>query len=248
MSSAASDPFYVFRDGLQGRMDRIHSKFGEAHDMLNNDSGSSGDFRRIIQKLKRELKHASRQLNDLEMTVRAVERERDQFQHIDDAELRSRKEFIANTSASIDGMTRDIESGNIKEKLERDEQEALRVLRPTGTLGAVNQVEMSNTNYIHDQQARTQLTLRQQDETLVELGESVDRVGLMADRINEELVDQNRMLNDFEADLDRAAEEMGFMMGKLAKLLKTKDTCQIWVILLLGLTIIVLGFMVIYLP
>ena len=36
------------------------------------------------------------------------------------------------------------------------------------------------------------------------------------------------------------------MMGKLAKLLKTKDTCQIGVIIFLALVMLVLGFLVFY--
>lgn len=247
MSTAAQDPFYVFRDDLQSRVDQLNQRYRQAREMLGGaNTASNGEFRRVTQKLRRELKHASRQLNDLEMTVRSVERDRDQFLHIDDQELQARKAFLSSIGDLLNRMTHDLEGGAIKEKLERDEEEALKLYRPQGTLGAINDVEMANTNYIQDQRARTQLTLKQQDDTLVELGESVDRVGLMADRIGGELTEQNRMLEEFEADLDRAAEEMGFMMGKLAKLLKTKDRCQIGIIIFLMLVMVVLGFMVFY--
>mmetsp|Transcript_15718 Transcript_15718/g.59788 ORF Transcript_15718/g.59788 Transcript_15718/m.59788 type:complete len:112 (+) Transcript_15718:750-1085(+) len=84
------------------------------------------------------------------------------------------------------------------------------------------------------------------DETLVELGQGVDRVGHMAGNINEELMAQNRMLDDFERDLDRAEEEMGFMLGKIAKLLKTKDHCQIFTVIALSFVILALLLAVIY--
>ena len=44
----------------------------------------------------------------------------------------------------------------------------------------------------------------------------------------------------------QAAEKMNFVMGKLARLLKTKDSCQIWVIMILTLVLVLLIFLVVY--
>jgi len=68
----------------------------------------------------------------------------------------------------------------------------------------------------------------------------------MSTGINEELKVQNQMLNDLDRDIDEAAEKMNFVMGKLAKLLKTKDSCQIWVIIILTLVLVLLIFLVVY--
>lgn len=54
------------------------------------------------------------------------------------------------------------------------------------------------------------------------------------------------MLTDLEADIDEAAEKMNFVMGKLAKLLKTKDTCQIWTVIGLTLVLVLLIFLLVY--
>ena len=90
--------------------------------------------------------------------------------------------------------------------------------------------------------------MRQQDETLDELDGAVDRVGVIAGAINEELSDQNKMLDELEGDLDDAEERMGMVMGKLSKLLKTKDGCQLWTIVSLTLVLVVLCILVFYLP
>ena len=52
----------------------------------------------------------------------------------------------------------------------------------------------------------------------------MDRLNELSKGINQEL-QQNRMLDDLDRDIDEAAEEVNFVMGKLAKL-KTKDTCN----------------------
>ena len=54
------------------------------------------------------------------------------------------------------------------------------------------------------------------------------------------------MLSEMDEDLDRAAEKMGLVLGKVAKLLKTKDKCQIWGVILLFFTLIILVALVIY--
>jgi syntaxin 6 len=69
-----------------------------------------------------------------------------------------------------------------------------------------------------------QLMLCEQDEGLEELGTAVDRVGRMADAMNQELNAQNRMLGDLEVEVENTNEQMSFVMGKLSKLLKTKGT------------------------
>ena len=67
-----------------------------------------------------------------------------------------------------------------------------------------------------------QVMLREQDQGLEELGTAVDRVGRMADAMNQELNAQNRMLGELEVEVENTNEQMNFVMGKLSKLLKTK--------------------------
>jgi len=72
-----------------------------------------------------------------------------------------------------------------------------------------------------------QLMLREQDQGLEELGTAVDRVGRMADAMNQELNAQNRMLGDLEVEVENTNEQMNFVMGKLSKLLKTKGKFEL---------------------
>ena len=90
------------------------------------------------------------------------------------------------------------------------------------------------------------MIMQQQDEDLVELGQGVDRLNELSQGINQELKTQNQMLSDLDRDIDEAAEKMNFVMGKMARLLKTKDTCQICVILVLTFILLLLVFLVIY--
>ena len=46
------------------------------------------------------------------------------------------------------------------------------------------------------------------------------------------------MLGEVERDMDETSEKMNFAMKKLQKLLKTKDNCQIWTIVVLVIVLV----------
>ncbi|KAH9130702.1 hypothetical protein LEN26_004559, partial [Aphanomyces euteiches] len=97
-----------------------------------------------------------------------------------------------------------------------------------------------------DEKARQQQIVKDQDADLDQLNVSVKRLGHVAVEINTEIKSQNKMLDDIELDMDDTQERMNFVMLRMSRLLKTKDTCQLGSILLLMAILVVLVFLVIY--
>ena len=194
--------------------------------------------------MKRHIKNAESTVKDLTMTVRMVEGKRHKFAHIDDLELNSRKNFI---SSSIDRMKKAkgcINSSKIKSKLSmRERNKSDKKLG--GREVSVDEVPEGEDS-IENTQARSQLMMQQQDETLEVLDEAVVRVGHMAGNIHEELGHQDKMLRDLQEDLDDAEENLGLVMGKLAEILKTKSKWQLRTIILLSLIVVILFFLVLH--
>lgn len=173
------------------------------------------------------------------MTVQLVETQRDKFAHINNSELYDRKTLVSTSQERLVRAKEDMNSSQIKSKLLEDERaKAMRRIAPEDDLGG--------DPFVADSAARTSLLIQQQDETLDELDEAVVRVGSMATSIHEELSTQNKILNEMDEDLQDAEEKLGVVMGKLAKMLKTKDKCQLGTILVLMLTALVLFFLVLY--
>ena len=168
------------------------------------------------------------------------------FTHIDDEELGSRRNFCTTVSARLHTLKSSMNSPAITEKLRADELALARTRG--GDLGARSKEEHANTDFIHTQQADATMMMRQQDEVLTDLDSAVDRVGNLASTINVELSAQNKMIDELGEDLDEAEARMGLVMGKLSKLLKTKDGCQLWTIIMLTLVLLVLCFLVFYIP
>jgi len=246
MAASAQDPFYVVKDELATKVQHIQGRLQNFRRLLaSTNTATDTEFKECRKTLGRELKSAEKQLRDLNLTVELVQRDRQQFAHIDDYELEKRSSYVAETRRTLSDVRAFYSGDEVKQKMLADERKEIEK-RPASNLGAMSSDDMENTHFIHDQQAQQRMIMNQQDEDLEELGFAVDRVQDMAVGINSELKTQNRMLNDLDQDLDEATEKMNFVMGKLAKLLKTKDTCQIWTILALTLILIILIFLLIY--
>mmetsp|Transcript_6851 Transcript_6851/g.21240 ORF Transcript_6851/g.21240 Transcript_6851/m.21240 type:complete len:127 (-) Transcript_6851:291-671(-) len=93
---------------------------------------------------------------------------------------------------------------------------------------------------------RRRTIMQEQDEGLEQLDGAVDRVHRMAQEIHGELKTQGNLLEDLENEIDETSEKMNFVMGKLAKLLKTKDNCQLWTIIILTVLFLVMVLVLIW--
>ena len=177
------------------------------------------------------------------MTVRMVESNREQFVHIiNDAELRNRKNFVAASIDRIRSVKGRMNSDEIKAKLDADEKRKAKAAAAAQPIPRLNQQDEEFVQYSN---MKAQSLLKQQDQTLDELDQAVVRVGRMAETIQDEIGQQNKMLQEVDEDMDDAQQKLGFVMGKLSKMLKTKSMWQLWTILLLALIVFVLFFLVI---
>lgn len=241
---ASDDPFYVVKDTVATHLanaQQWHTRWRDL--LLNTDTYNNHDFRKAKSAVVKEVKSAEHPLHELKKALTALERNRQQFHHISDAEIAQRRNFIDSTQQALNAIKSDMNSPQAQQKIKADEAKAMRA---DATMGATNAREMENTKFVGGQRANAQMMMEQQDRDLEALGQSVDTLGRMGGEINQELREQNRMLEQLDEDLDDAGEKMNFVMSKLGKLLKTKDSCQIWSIIILTLILVILIFLVIY--
>lgn len=196
--------------------------------------------------MKRQLKTVESTLKDVHRMVQAVENDRDKFPHIDDSQLFDRKSLVETSRSRIQHAKNEMNSEKVKKKTLVDERQKAIKRSGDGLLGAKTDMERQNTDFILDSQAQSSLLMQEQDETLDELGNAVTRVGEMAEQINEEIGHQNKMLEELDQDMTNAEEELGLVMGKMAKFLGTKDRWQLRIIFTLTLIMVILFFLVAY--
>ncbi|KAG5178674.1 soluble NSF attachment protein receptor [Tribonema minus] len=244
--ASSGDPYFVARDQVAAKIAAVQAKHAQLNAAIDKARTlTDRDVKELKPVVARDLETAKGQLRDLKRTVDYVEKDRASFPHIDDAELRDRKAFLNAQKKILNAIVADTEGDKLAAKLEK-ETAAKRDSYRKGDLGAKSNAEADNTEFIHDQRSNRMAHIARQDQDLEELGEHVDRVGMHAETINEELRDQGRMLDDLNEDIVTTHESMGMVMGAMAKILKTKDRAQIWLIVTLVVILVILVFLVVY--
>jgi hypothetical protein len=98
-----------------------------------------------------------------------------------------------------------------------------------------------------DPARRQQLQLAEQDKGLELLSQATDRLGVMSMAISEELGQQNRILDDMDADLEEAAINMDFVTKKTKEFIdQSGGTRNFTIILCLSVVVVVLVFLLLY--
>lgn len=245
---AHQDPFFSARDDLKGKLDYIQRRHEQFLELLKTtNTASNPQFKELQRGLYRDIEAAENQCKELEKTVAMVEANRQRFKHIDNTELGNRRAFITKIKQTLVRVWNNLEGDYVRGKIAADEREFQKRRGAGGPADARRgAVEAENAAFIDDQRQRAQLLMKGQEEGLQELDNAVTRVGMLANHMNEELLAQGDMLNQLDNEVNTTAESLNFVMNSLQKLLKTKDNCQIYTIVALSVTLVILIILVIY--
>lgn len=238
-STAVDDPYYTVRDNVQSNVEKTKLKHEKFQDLvMNTNTYNNTEFKELRKSLVKDVRTADKHIRDLKATVDMADRNREKFKHISDTELAQRKRFVDEMLKEIAEVKTNMESQAVRRKMEDDENRA-KYVEPTA-------IERENANFVREQKGATQQILKDQDVQLTHLGDAVDRLHGVGSTINAELKEQNSKLDDLQRDMEEAESKMTFVMSKLQKLLKTKDGCQIWTIVILAVVLIILVALVIF--
>jgi len=124
----------------------------------------------------------------------------------------------------------------------------LEELEKSSSLGGSKSMEMStnpmqkdNSSFIQSQQKQTQQLVQQQDASIDNLTVAVGRLHVIGTQIQEEVKEQADLLEKTDQEMDYASEKMAGVQGQLGRLLQSKDSCQIWTIVFLTFTLVILS-------
>eukprot|EP01036_Dinobryon_divergens_P029206 gene29206-38274_t len=238
--AAASDPFYDVRETVKSQIDRVQNRYDKLLAMVKAPD-SSADFKELRKGLVKELRAADKELKELRKAVETIDKNRQKFPHIKDGELKSRKQFVEDAQKVVNEVKAGIESQAVRRKLEEEENKTKRGTYDETTNAMQASINEENSKFIKNQtQQMTEMT-KIQDENLDQLGQAVDRLGETGRAIRTELREQDELLNHLDGEIGTATEKMNVVQATLSKLLNTKDGCQIWTIVILGLILILLS-------
>lgn len=245
LAAASGDPFYVFKDELESKVLAVHQKHAKWRAILKaKDSLVSKELPAVTHQIEGAVATAEKSVKFLEETIVMVEANRAKFEHIDTAELASRKAFVAAIRKELRDITAEISTEAVKSRIRTEERKSMQ--KATTSFKSTRAGQERNERFLHDETRRQQQIMQEQDQSLAGLHTDITRLHGVTVEISNEVHQQNKMLDDLTGDVDEAQEQMNVVMGRLSKLLKTKDKCQLGLILFLVAVLVIMVFLVVY--
>ncbi len=249
------DPFYSVKDKVQSSIGTLRAEFDEWERL----SMKSPDYNTITKRIRSSIAGIKEDLNDLQETIKIVEENRGRFPSIDDRELDSRKEFVANTRGILNGYDAQIKKA--KQKTDAEIRRQVTGKAPIngaagagagagkgGRFGAAMEAEETREkdDYVSSvRSAQAQIEVKQ-DVILEDMSKVLERLQNLGDDINTELNTHKSMLDELEGEMDEAQGNMNMVMKKMEKLLNSSDKGKLCCIVILFFVILILLITIVY--
>ncbi|POM62698.1 Syntaxin 6 [Phytophthora palmivora] len=256
MAAASGDPFYVFKDELESKVSAVNQKHAKWRAILDaKDAPAAKELPTLTHQIENAVATAEKSVKFLDETIVMVEANRAKFEHIDAAEIASRKAFVAATRKELQAVSAEISTDAVKARIRKEERKLMLPEKSSTSFRSSLTGQDRNERFLEEETQRQQQIMQEQDKSLAGLETDITRLHGVTIEISNEVKQQNKqvlvvtsaaMLDDVTDDMTEAQERMNFVMGRLSKLLKTKDKCQLGLILFLVVVLVVMIFLVVY--
>jgi syntaxin 6 len=248
--SLLQDPFYVVKEEVQQSVSGVTTLYDRWQELLKSTNTAQNDeFKWTTTQIKNGIKSIEWDLQDLEETIGIVEGNRQRFK-LDVAEVESRKAFITETKATIKKMKDDLNNATTKGKMENDARSTLMGSKKPQTQeqgkfdGLHKAIVEDNDQYINNSRQQMQATMDSQDQDLDAISRGAATLKEMGVTINNELLTQQRILEEMDSEVDKTNSRLNNMLKRLNKLIdSTSDRVQ-WCLVIV-LTLILIGLVII---
>ncbi|CAL1356831.1 unnamed protein product [Linum trigynum] len=242
--SSAQDPFYIVKEEIQDSIDKLLSTFQQWERLSSN----AGEQASLTKELLANSESIEWQVDELDKAISVAARDPSLY-GIDQVELESRRRWTSSARTQVGDVKRSVVAG--REAIEGGatslhgmRRELMRLQNSQHTAGS-NQYIDDNDNFIQSESDRQLLLIKQQDEELDELSASVERIGGVGLTIHEELLAQEKIIDDLGNEMDSTTNRLDFVQKKVAMVMKKASAKgQLMMILFLIILFIILFVLV----
>ncbi|XP_034942266.1 syntaxin-6 isoform X2 [Chelonus insularis] len=242
------DPFFVVKDEVCKALNKTRNLYGRWTDSQSNVTAatpngvgpglpvSKEELEWTTTELRNALRSIEWDLEDLEDTICIVEKNPTKFK-IDNKELSFRKAFIDHTREEVKVMKdkMNLSRGRDRDRTARQpllDNSPTRALINHGTTKYIkleNEVDSPSRQFLEDTLQQQNQMIRQQDDQLDMIGESIGTLKTVSRQINSELDEQAVMLDDFGNEMEVTDSKLDATMKKMAKVLHMSNDRRQWV-------------------
>lgn len=242
---SAQDPFYVVKEEIQDSIDKLQSSFHQ----WERIPADTVDRIHVAKELLASCESIEWQVDELDKTI-AVAAKDPALYGIDGMELEKRRRWTSNAHTQVGTVKKAVQRG--KEANGAGTISASATRRELMRLPNRHETERSNPYSAHDnddfiasESDRQMLLIKQQDEELDELSASVQRIGGVGLTIHEELLAQEKIIDELGMEMDSTSNRLDFVQKKVAMVMKKAGAKgQIMMILFLVVLFIILFVLV----
>lgn len=235
--TAAQDPFYLVKEEVQGSVNSVQKSFKKWEQLLPGSMEGSQLGKDIVA----DCASIEWQVDELDKAIAVAERDPARY-GLDNAEIAQRKRWTAITRNQISAMKKTVQDSQSNGGA--TQVEMMRMPMNT-TSQKVNPASSHDEDFYGMESDRQALLMKEQDQDLDELSASVIRIGDVGLTIHDELISQDRIIDDIGREMDNTANRLDFVQKKVAHVIKRAGAKgQIMMIIFLVILLLVLILLV----
>uniref|UniRef100_A0A7S3ZBL5 Syntaxin 6/10/61 N-terminal domain-containing protein n=2 Tax=Lotharella globosa TaxID=91324 RepID=A0A7S3ZBL5_9EUKA len=241
-NSPVDDPFHIVKERIQVSVRQLEADMATWRELLKRtNTNINAAFQRLTRSAKSQLKHLKANTRKLNATITAVESQRSRFPGIDDIELADRKQFVTQTRAVIDGYQKLLVDPATKAKKAEDRRKVAQLRGATmDTFASTDFTSGEFERTLAEQQQQQEEMEEKQDMVLDDMSTALQRLALTAEGIDCELAEHKELIQDLDAQVDRARGRMDVVVKGLEMLLGVKGGNKIICLALMFLMVFIL--------
>nr|WDD38958.1 syntaxin-61 [Fagopyrum tataricum] len=232
--SSAKDPFYIVKEEIQDSIDELLSSFNEWQG-ISSDTGKKVQLRRTLITGCESIRW---QVDELDKAISVAAKD-PAFYGIDKAELERRRAWTKSAHDKVGTVMMTVGKGlgyQDASNVNGTHRELMRYpLDNSRQKASSSDYAHDNDDFMSSGSDRQLLLMKQQDEELDELSASVQRIGHVGLTIHNELIEQERIMDDLGGEIDSTSNRLEFLQKKVAFIMKkagVKGQCMLMLFLL----------------
>ncbi|CAA2957803.1 syntaxin-61 [Olea europaea subsp. europaea] len=210
----------------------------------------SGNQLQITKELLASCESIEWQVDELDKTIAVAARD-PSFYGITQVELDKRRRWTGNSRTQVGNVKKSVITGKGSNDTSTSGINGMRreLMRlPNSHQSDIsNQYAQDNDDFISSESDQQLLLMRQQDDELDELSASVERIGGVGLTIHEELLSQEKIIDELGTEMDSTSNRLEFVQKKVDMVMKKAGAKgQIMMILFLFVLFVVLFVLVFF--
>ncbi|KAL0381355.1 UNVERIFIED_CONTAM: syntaxin [Sesamum angustifolium] len=245
--SSAQDPFYIVKEEIQDSIDKLLSTFHQ----WERTSSDSGEQLRLTNELLAGCESIEWQVDELDKTI-AVAAKDPSWYGIDEVELDKRRRWTSNARTQVRNVkkslvTQNESNGTSTSTINGIRRELMRIQNSHQAEKSNQYNVQDNDDFITSESDRQLLLIRQQDEELDELSASVQRIGDVGLTIHEELLAQEKIIDELGTEMEGTSNRLDFVQKKVAMVMKKAGAKGQLMMILFLLALFIVLFVLVFL-